>query len=108
MTQILSNLPANASRYGRPPVVVDIAKGDAGVEIRVRDRGPGVPADLQPVLFDRFELSSEAGHLVQQGFGLGLSVARELARAQGGELSLEAASAGATFLLTLPADPGFS
>ena len=108
LTQILSNLLANALRYGEPPVVVDIAKGDAGVEIRVRDGGPGVPDDLQPLLFDRFELSAEAGHLVQQGFGLGLSVARELARAQGGELSLEGASVGATFLLTLPAAPGFS
>jgi PAS domain S-box-containing protein len=104
--QIISNLLANALRYGRPPVMLDMAETGPIVEIRVRDRGPGVPNDLRARLFERFELSEEAGDRIQQGFGLGLSVARDLARAQGGELSLEAASPGATFLLALPAVAG--
>jgi PAS domain S-box-containing protein len=108
LEQILSNLLANAVRFGRPPVVVDIARNGAFVEIRVRDRGPGVPDDLRSRVFDRFELSAAAGDLIQQGFGLGLSVARDLARAQGGELALEDSSVGATFVLTLPAALGFS
>jgi signal transduction histidine kinase len=76
LEQILSNLLANALRYGRPPVIVDVASSDPIVEIRVRDGGSGIPEDLRPRLFNRFELSAEAEDLVQQGFGLGLSVAR--------------------------------
>jgi PAS domain S-box-containing protein len=98
--QILSNLLANALRYGRSPVTVSVAGRGPIVEVRAHDDGPGVPDDLRPRLFERFELSEETGDRIQQGFGLGLSIARELARAQGGELSLEAAS---TFVLTLPA-----
>lgn len=101
--QILSNLLANALRYGRSPVIVDVEERGLLVEVRVTDRGPGLPDDLRPRLFERFELSDEAGDRIQQGFGLGLSVARDLARALGGELSLEKDSPGATFVLTLPA-----
>jgi PAS domain S-box-containing protein len=100
LEQILSNLLANALRYGRSPATVSVAERGPIVEVRVHDRGLGVPDDLRPRLFERFELSEEVGDRIQQGFGLGLSVARELARAQGGELSLESAS---VFVLTLPA-----
>jgi signal transduction histidine kinase len=69
----------------------------------VSDAGSGVPDDLADSLFERFTLSETNERRVQQGFGLGLSVARDLARAQGGDLRYEGGPDGAVFVLSLPA-----
>jgi len=99
---ILENLISNAERYGSPPVVVTATASDEAVEVRIADAGPGVPDDLRDHLFERFAMSETMERRVQQGFGLGLAVARELARANGGDLSYaEEPSGGAVFVLTL-------
>lgn len=106
LEQIVSNLVANAVRYGRPPITIDVRNGGPTVEIRVVDHGPGVAEDLRDRLFERFALSDQTERRVQQGFGLGLSVARDLARAHGGDLRYEdRPSGGASFVVTLPAAP---
>jgi two-component system, OmpR family, sensor kinase len=75
----------------------------ATVAIEVRDRGPGIAAADQARIFERFERAVPDGNKMS-GFGLGLYIARELARAHGGDLTLRSApGAGATFVLTLPA-----
>ncbi len=73
----------------------------AKVEIRVEDRGPGIPAADQERIFERFARGSQTGR--RRGFGLGLALARELAQRAGGRLVIERTSPqGTVFLVTLP------
>jgi signal transduction histidine kinase len=71
------------------------------VAISVRDSGPGIAPDVLPHILERFYRGqvSRTGH----GAGLGLSIAKELAEAQGGRLEVESRPGeGSTFTLTLP------
>jgi PAS domain S-box-containing protein len=101
LAQSLDNLIGNALRHGASPVQVSVRPAPAMVEIRVSDFGPGVTAEMQPRLFERFATGDSRGG----GTGLGLFIVRELARAQGGDASYEPGSleqpAGA-FLISLP------
>ena len=103
--QIAVNLLGNALRYspdgGSVAVTVEQAGGVA--QLTVADRGKGIAAADQARIFDKFERvdPSEPG-----GNGLGLYIARRLARAMGGDLSVEsAAGAGARFTFSLPLGP---
>ncbi|HTW17004.1 MAG TPA: PAS domain S-box protein [Nocardioides sp.] len=98
LTQAMDNLLTNALRHGRSPVHVHTRARGAVVDLVVRDGGEGVAAEMQPRLFDRFATGSRGGT------GLGLYIVRELARAQGGDASYDAAERA--FVLTLPAVPG--
>jgi heavy metal sensor kinase len=82
-------------------VGVDIRQETEAVRIRVTDEGPGIPADDQGRIFDRFVQLDAARR--GQGTGLGLPIARWIAEAHGGTLVLERSSAGgSTFCVTLP------
>jgi signal transduction histidine kinase len=71
------------------------------VLVSVTDRGPGIPADAQDRIFERFERLEET--IKQTGTGLGLYITRRLARAMGGDVSVSSVpGAGSTFLLQLP------
>jgi signal transduction histidine kinase len=100
--RILSNLVANALRYGEPPVIVRAEQRDRHFRLAVEDSGPGVPPEFVPDLFERFTRSTRA----QQrgvGTGLGLAIARSYANAHSGELVYEPVSpTGARFELVLP------
>ncbi len=99
LERILTNLLANAFRYGKPPVVVSADHRDRHLRIVVEDAGEGVPEELVPRLFERFE-RGYAGH----GTGLGLAIAKAYANAHGGDLVYEnGARGGARFELILPA-----
>jgi signal transduction histidine kinase len=77
---------------------------DGRIEATVTDSGPGIPAEHLPRVFDRFYRAEAARTREGGGTGLGLSIARDLARAQGGELTAgNAPDGGASFTLTLPA-----
>jgi signal transduction histidine kinase len=108
VARILDNLVNNALIYSDPPATVGlVARPAAGwVEIRVSDRGPGVPEDDRERIFERFVRGAGAERAA--GTGLGLYVSRECARRMGGDLSLEASGPGqgSTFLLRLPAVRG--
>ncbi|WP_244929129.1 PAS domain S-box protein [Nocardioides sp. W7] len=95
LTQAMDNLLTNALRHGRSPVRVHARTRGAVVDLVVRDGGDGVAPEMQPRLFDRFATGSRGGT------GLGLHIVRELARAQGGDASYDAAERA--FVLTLPA-----
>ncbi len=102
--QVFDNLLSNALRHGVAPIAVCSEVRGGTVEIRVADQGAGVPADVVPRLFQRFASGER-----RSGTGLGLFIARELARAQGGDVTYEPPSAGSPggFLVTLPsADRG--
>ena len=79
LERVVSNVLANAARHGRPPIVVAAEQRDRHLQIAVEDGGDGVPEELRPRLFDRFERPEEA-----QGSGLGLAIAYAYARAHGG------------------------
>lgn len=97
--QILVNLITNAQRYGEPPIQLTAERVADEVRISVRDHGPGVPAAFRPDLFEWFARADRS----RPGTGLGLFIARELARAQGGDLTHTPAHPGARFTLTIPA-----
>ncbi len=94
LVQVLTNYLSNALKYGAPPVRVDATVADGWVEIRVRDRGPGVPDDFVPRLFEKFSQASKGMSRTAQGTGLGLAIARQLVEAQGGHLWYERDEAG--------------
>jgi signal transduction histidine kinase/tetratricopeptide (TPR) repeat protein len=89
LTEILINFLANAARHGRPPIDVEArAEGDCAT-ITVTDAGDGVPEAFVPRLFDRFTQAGSDTTGSPSGSGLGLSIARGLARAQGGDVWYE-------------------
>jgi signal transduction histidine kinase len=106
--QILFNLVDNAAKYARgaadPVVVLAAAAGDGRVCIDVCDRGPGVPPALRERVFQPFDRGAvPTATNDTPGVGLGLALARGLARDLGGELALVAdAAPGARFRLELP------
>lgn len=105
VTQILANLLDNARRHGDGRVTVTTGVDDATVTVVVEDRGPGVPAAERERVFDRLVRLDDARGRDAGGAGLGLSIARALARAHGGDLVAEEPGddGGARFRLTLPA-----
>jgi PAS domain S-box-containing protein len=99
LEQVMENLLRNSVHHGVPPVVVEAEVG-AVATIRVSDAGLGVPPEVLPRLFERFATGER-----KSGTGLGLFIARELTRAQGGDLVYEpdpVAATGGAFVVTLP------
>ncbi|WP_273888877.1 sensor histidine kinase [Rubrobacter naiadicus] len=104
--QILAALLDNALVYTPRGGTVTVGARRRGgfVEITVRDTGPGIPNEHLPHVFDRFYRVDKARSRARGGAGLGLSIARDLARAQGGDLeATNAPEGGALLRLTLPA-----
>jgi two-component system, OmpR family, sensor histidine kinase KdpD len=100
----LVNLLENALKYSPAdaPVDVSLRREDDCVAFVVADRGPGVPPELRERIFDSFFRNSDVPDA--SGAGLGLSIARRLAEAQGGRVSYAPRdSGGSVFTLTLPA-----
>ncbi|MFC9425864.1 ATP-binding protein [Streptomyces sp. NPDC056987] len=101
--RILMPLLDNARRYAVRSVVIEYAAVPGAVEVSVVDDGPGVPAEFVPSLFEPGRRATPGdGH---DGAGLGLALARRLARAAGGDIALERAGGGdgARFTVRLPA-----
>lgn len=101
LEQVITNLVANAARYGEPgaPVEVRLAGDDAEVSVEVRNRGEPIPAQVQDRLFLPFVRASRKG----PGLGLGLFIVRELARAHGGTVALRSSlEEGTVFTVNLP------
>lgn len=101
---VLENFLDNADKFTPPstPVEVSLAALDDVFRVSVRDHGPGIATSDQTRLFTRF-FRAPATAQSTRGFGLGLYLCREIARAHGGEVGLESTpGAGATFWLALP------
>jgi signal transduction histidine kinase len=85
LERILVNYITNARKYGEPPVEVVVDDVGEFAEVRVHDRGPGVPDEFVHRLFTKFARADDARSRQQAGTGLGLSIVRGLAIANGGE-----------------------
>lgn len=81
LDQMIGNLLSNAQKYGAAPIwLTATAQGDL-VAVEVSDRGPGVPADFQPMLFQQY---ARARGTRRAGTGIGLYLVRSLAERHGG------------------------
>jgi PAS domain S-box-containing protein len=103
--QVLANLLGNAVKFtpagGRVELRVDAAPGE--VRFAVRDTGPGIDAENQAHVFDRFWTSRTSN---RHGAGLGLAIARGIVEAHGGRIWVESTPGeGSTFAFTLPLHP---
>ncbi|MFB7241032.1 two-component sensor histidine kinase [Streptomyces populi] len=103
LTRVVGNLLDNAQRHARAEVVVSVtARGDR-IVLTVADDGSGVPASERERIFERFVRLDDARARDDGGAGLGLAIARDVARRHGGTLTAgEAPSGGALFELRLP------
>lgn len=100
--QVLSVLLHNALGYAGGRVVLRAQAGSRWARLTVADDGPGVPDELKKRVFERF-FRADAAHTDRTHYGLGLSVAKELARLHGGRLWVEDnAPRGAAFIFLLP------
>jgi len=105
VAQVLANLLENARRHSPPEGTVRIAVSRDGplAVLDVVDEGPGIPPADRERVFDRLVRLDDARTRDAGGAGLGLPIARALARAHGGDLRALDTDAGARLRLTLPA-----
>ena len=107
LTQVFSNLLANASKYtqdgGR--IVLEAGPGAAGVEVKVSDNGTGIAADVLPHIFDLFTQGPRSLARSEGGLGVGLNVVRNLVSMHGGTVQAHSAGPGrgSRFTVELPA-----
>jgi signal transduction histidine kinase len=107
LDQTLGNLMANALRHTPPggSITLGAQPTQGGIRIVVRDTGEGIPAEDLPYIFDRFWRGDRSrSHAGGVGSGLGLSIARQLVQAHGGQIGVESEPGrGTTFTIDLPA-----
>jgi signal transduction histidine kinase len=104
---LIDNLVLNAARYasGSP---VEIAVGpttEGGMELRMRDHGPGIPADQRELVFERF-VRLPSVEPASSGAGLGLAIVAQIARAHGATFRIEQADPGARIVVRFAALSG--
>ncbi|MGW6711494.1 DUF4118 domain-containing protein [Streptomyces globisporus] len=107
LERVVANIVENAVKYnpGREPVAVAASALGGRVELRVVDRGRGVPDEAKERIFEPFQRYGDAPR--GAGVGLGLAVSRGFAEAMGGTLDAEdTPGGGLTMVLTLAAAPG--
>jgi two-component system OmpR family sensor kinase len=104
--QVVANLLANVRAHTQAgtPITVSVKSTDAGVEISVADKGPGLSLDDQKRIFERFyRADSSRVRTGEDGSGLGLSIVDAVMRAHGGSVSVQSTPGeGAVFTLLFP------
>jgi two-component system sensor histidine kinase/response regulator len=105
--QVLTNLVGNAVKFtGQGHVRVDLRQAEGLLRVEVRDTGAGIAADKLESIFDAFSQADSSTTRVFGGSGLGLTIARRLARLMGGDIVVTSApGAGSTFVFTARAAP---
>jgi signal transduction histidine kinase len=107
LQQALQNLLDNAVKYGAHLIHISAEKvANGAVQISISDRGPGIPADEQPYVFDPFFRGRRAINDQIHGTGLGLHLVKQIVEAHGGSIRVHSnAPIGAEFILSIPAAP---
>ena len=104
LERLFANLVSNASKYGVSARVSVIADGGEGV-VEIADRGPGLPDSELERVFQPFYRVEPSRSRETGGIGLGLAVARSIARAHGGDISLARGEEGLVARVRLPRAP---
>jgi two-component system sensor histidine kinase VicK len=102
---VLTNLVSNAFKFtpNGGQVVVDVEPGSRCVRFCVRDQGIGIPADMQPRLFERFTPARRPGLRGEPTTGLGLALCKTIVEWHGGTISVVSAEGvGSTFTVEIP------
>jgi signal transduction histidine kinase len=103
LSQVTRNLADNAARHAQARVRFGAAQAGAGAVLTVEDDGGGIPSGDRERVFERFVRLDEARARDAGGSGLGLAIVREIVRAHGGDVRVDAgASGGARFVVSLP------
>ena len=110
LQQILFNFLSNAIRFSPDEATIVIStnrvsrqQGAPGVRISITDEGPGVPYDMQDVIFEKFRQVDASHTRAHSGTGLGLAICRDLATLLGATVSLVSEPGhGATFSVEIP------
>jgi len=113
LRQVFENLLCNAAKYGSQGgnwigIFASKPGGQASsdIEIRVSDRGPGIPLEEQQHIFDPFYRGARAVQDQIHGTGLGLSLVKKIVEAHGGSIQVKSEPMkGAEFIVRLPAAP---
>jgi signal transduction histidine kinase len=102
MERVMTNLLDNAIRHTPPAGKITLRMSAAGAQVRVEvaDQGPGIPADMRPLLFTH----AAAQRPGREGGGLGLAIVRQILQLHGSDITLgDGPSGGAVFVFLLPA-----
>jgi signal transduction histidine kinase len=108
LSQVIVNLLSNAEKYsnGGKEITVQVAQKQSPLphaEIKVLDRGAGIPRGSEEKIFEKFYRAHDSLSSGVQGSGLGLTIARQIARAHGGDVAYEPREGGGScFILRLP------
>ncbi len=108
--QVLLNLVGNAIKFTPAGGRITIAAGQSPSRdtaiVRVTDTGPGIPLEIQPLIFERFHQGDTSNTRLHGGAGLGLALSRHLVEMHGGKIWVESRPGnGASFFFTLPLIP---
>jgi signal transduction histidine kinase len=104
MAQVIGNLASNAVKYTPQGGEITISAGDTDEQVWIRfdDSGPGIAEVEQQLVFEPF-YRGDQGRIIKQGMGLGLSIARDILHAHGGEIELQSEPGeGSQFTIWLP------
>jgi signal transduction histidine kinase len=105
LERVLLNLLSNANNFAQTGSVIDVSLRDeeSEVVVSVRDRGPGIPEEAMPHLFDQFFTARTSSTRHNIGIGLGLPIAQGIVEAHGGRIWVESTvGAGTTVSFALP------
>jgi signal transduction histidine kinase len=105
LRQVLLNLLSNAIRFtaAEGAIAISCEPRDGVVLLEIRDTGIGIPADRLGQIFEPFVQINRRLSAPNEGTGLGLAISRDLARAMGGDITVESElGRGSTFTVTLP------
>ncbi len=106
LRRVVRNLLENAERYGAARIEVSLGRTGGDARLDIEDDGPGIPAERRELVFERFTRLDESRSRAEGGAGLGLSLARGLVEAHGGEIWIEEARlGGARAVVSLPLEP---
>jgi signal transduction histidine kinase len=108
IAQVIVNLLSNAEKYsdGKKKISIEAKRREGPLpcaEVKIMDRGPGVPRGSDEKIFEKFYRAHDSLSSGIQGSGLGLTLARQIARAHGGDVTYEPRQGGGScFSLRLP------
>lgn len=103
--QVLRNLIGNAMKFTPEggQVTISACQVNQGVEVSVKDTGPGIPAENLTTIFNKYQQAAPAGSYRMKGTGLGLSIAKHIISSHGGRIWAESRPGeGSTFIFALP------